>query len=53
MKILPRPGDVLTALLARAAVTTGRLAPGRADKFVGVLARLYYFLGDCQRRERN
>ena len=44
MKILARPGDVLAALLARAAVTTGRLATGRAGKLLTALALLFYFL---------
>ncbi len=32
MKILLRPGEILTAFLARAAVTAGRFATRRADE---------------------
>ena len=45
MKILARPGDVLAALFARAAVTTRGFAPNCANEERALLARLFYFFG--------
>ncbi|HWX17057.1 MAG TPA: hypothetical protein VNY07_10760 [Chthoniobacterales bacterium] len=53
MKILARPGDVLAALFARSAVTTGRFAPDCADEERALLARLFYFFGADFSASRN
>ena len=53
MKILARPGDVLAALFARSAVTTGRFAPDCADEERALLARLFYFFDGCFSASRN
>ena len=59
MKILARPGDVLAALFARPAVTTGRFAPNCADEERALFARLLYIFGkkscaQCKKaREKN
>jgi hypothetical protein len=41
----------LAALLARAAVTTGRSTTNRANEFLFAFARLFYFLGKKNRAE--
>jgi hypothetical protein len=51
VEILARPGDVLAAFLARAAVTTGRSTTNRANEFLFAFARLFYFLGKKNRAE--
>src|SRR4029077_13043747 len=45
MKILARPGDVLAALFACPAVTTGRFAPDCADEERALFARLPCIFG--------
>ena len=50
MKILARPGDVLAALFARTAMTTGRSTTNRADKYFAALAGLFY-VGTVRRGE--
>ena len=53
MKILARPSDILAALFARPAVTTGRFAPNRADEERALFARLLYFFDGGFSASRN
>ena len=59
MKILARPGDILAALFARTAVTTGRFAPNCTDEERAGLGRLFHFFSkkscaQCKKaREKN
>ena len=53
MKILARPGDVLAALFACPAVTTGRFAPDCANEERALFARLFYFFGGGFSASRN
>ena len=53
VKIFLRPGDVLAALFAGAAVATGRSTTDRSDELRAVFARLLYLFGRKCRAERE